>query len=207
VSHFGRRPHDFATKLARTLLVGGVAGLFAGMTLLPAAAQGVETTLLKAISVNLEKNSDTLIYYTIWREEFEQELAIRRKLSEVTKRPIISNIDIFEATFKDDDNEIVLSAAPTPGNDCQSYSKVGFAESLLSCPMKIAFVRGADIRVIYSDLAFPLSIGVTADGELNNKDEQNKTVVMFDPLKKTISTQLIENGNVGRDSTTISLKY
>lgn len=128
---------------------------------------------LKAVTVDLRGDSSSNIYRAIWHDVFDQELAIRQKFSEKTNRPIISTTNVFAANFDVPKGKIIVSATDEPGNGCQSYTNIGLSPSLMSCPMRVAFVQPNEIKIIYSSKSFPFSIGVTDEGQFDNENPAN----------------------------------
>jgi hypothetical protein len=147
---------------------------------------------------------------------FDQELALRQRLSERTKRPPVLTTDVFAAAFAVPDGEIIVSATDT-GNGCQSYTNIGLPSSLMTCPMKVALVHDHEPKIIYSSDSFAFSIGVDSEGKFENENPENRTAVTFDPVKKMLSTRLFEAGqpantrvegfNPNADNSQIYLKY
>lgn len=178
------------------------------------AQEKPETARLTAITVDLRGESPaSKVYRAIWRDAFDQELAVREKLSKVTKRPPIFTADVFAASFTIAKGKIIVSATNTPTISCQSYTNLGLSPSLMTCPMRVALVQTDETKIIYRTDAFAFSIGVSDKGTFDNENPESRTSVTFDPVNKVLQTHLVEAGphvegfKSGADDTQIRLEY
>ncbi len=126
---------------------------------------------------------------------------------------MISTTNVFAANFDVPQGKIIVSATDAPGYDCQSYTNIGLSPSLMTCPMRVALVEPNEIKIIYSSKSFPFSIGVNEEGQFDNENPENRTLMTLDPVNKILRTHLSQSGphiegfNPDADNTAIRLDY
>ena len=164
-------------------LIGGIAN---------GADEKPQVKYLQQQTIDLVKGPDPLKLRDTWDIPFKEEVALRQKLSEVTKRPPLFSAGVYVAEFETRGGRIILSATSTPDQDCRSYSNVGLSKNLISCPMRVALVSGDAVKVIYSEDQFALADnGDTGSSKLSTNDKGSiGTLITFDPLAHTISSRL-----------------
>ena len=176
---------------------GGIIATLLVSTVARAADDKIQTKPLQQTKVNLVEGPDPLKLRAAWGDTFKEEVALRRKLSEKTKRPAIFSTDVYTAAFETNGGQLVISATSTPTKDCESQANVGLSHNLVTCPMRVAFISGDNVKIIFAEDDFALAD--SGDQGPTVQADSTKTAVgtliTFDPSVLTLSTKLFLGGD------------
>ena len=191
-------------RISAVLVIAAVAG--ATPTL---AQSGVQSQRLIAKGLSLGAQPADTPLAAIWQDRLaaeRQKLASLAKSSPASPMPsYAASVAVFEASFKDGDRTIIVSALFTTP-ECQNFSGAA-APSLNNCPMRVAILRNGQIRVAASELDFPFvaTLKETPDNqavEYDNVTQRDKTIVVFNPATHEITTTLTMNGVLDTEKAT-----
>ena len=168
----------------------------------PVAAQnGALSQRLVATNLSLAALPGSSALAAVWQDRLAAE---RQKLAAFAKAspgsPIEASaiaIPVFEASFKDGDKTLIVSALFTTP-ECQNFSGAS-APSLNNCPMRVAVLRKGQTKIVSSEADFPFvaALKETSDNqptEYDNQSQRDKTIVLFNPATHEITTALTLNG-------------
>lgn len=173
-----------------------------------AAQSGVQSQRLVARELSLEAPPKSSALAAIWQDRL---IAQREKLTALTKAssgsPIAASaivIPVFEASFKDGDKTLIVSALFTTP-ECRNFSGAA-APSLNNCPMRIAVLRDGQMKVVASEAEFPFVAALKEPPddkppEYDNESQRDKTIVVFNPATHEITTTLTLNGALDMEKT------
>jgi len=168
-----------------------------------AAQSGVQTQRFMATTISLDAGPASSALAAVWQDRLQAErnkLAALSKASPPTAKPTPDvAVPIFQATFKDGDKTIIISALFTTP-ECRNLSGVA-AQNLNNCPMRVAVLRNGQVKVVKSESDFPFvaAFKETSDeepSEYDNKTQRDKTMVAFNPAAHEITTALTLNGTL-----------
>lgn len=193
-----------------------VAALVASFAPVAAATRSpIQTQRLMATSVPLAASPSSSVLAAVWQDRL---VAIRKKLATLsdpaaTSSGSASNVSVnaFAASFADGDRAIILSALYTTPECANSAGAA--APNLNNCPVRIAVLENAQIRVVASVNDFPFvaalkDLGEDQANEFDNETMRDKTLVTFDPATHEITAVLTLNGvRDSEKSTPIRISY
>jgi hypothetical protein len=197
------RPDDLRRgKLKIALRFAGALAVAALVSASSAVAQtGVQSQRLFETTLPLDAQPSSSALALIWQDRLvaeRQKLAALTKPSPDSSDPISAiSVPVFEARFKDGDNAILVSVLFT-SPECQNFFGAS-APSLNDCPMRAAVLRNGLVKIVASEPDFPFAAALkeTPDDKLpeySNLSQQDKTIVLFNPVSREITTVLTLNG-------------
>jgi hypothetical protein len=174
-------------------MIKALACLVAVLLPLGAAQSQTQTKRLIAINTPLSVDSSTNLQASIWKDKLPDIVAQRKATQSIVPEAKLQNtFTVFVATFKADDETVVLSVLFN--SECRVFSNVGLPESLGTCPMRVVVVEHDQSKVAYAMSDFPFAIKLNEDGSWNNYSQKDKTIVFFEPRTGLISTRVSTSG-------------